>query len=174
MSYSEREKVTFAVDSALAALQVSNTDKWHSLWTPPTSVPNLLSETDPELEDNCIPYFLSETDPDLGEGSMFIYQSRVREPMNPTVGIIVCGLSRLMASNEQAPLADRLSPALGAMTFRAIVSMEFQKTHAEVIDNEVPLEEHVALPLRHEDDHLRLDADLISDDLISLAYIQLL
>ncbi len=154
----ERELVKAGVNAALRAVRLDEPEAWLGLCPPYCSVKHTLADTATDHKD----------------GPLFVFQTRVEHADNPTIGVIVCGHSRITDEQTQDSLAVRLSPKLAAMTFKAILSPEIDTTLAAVYYNHSVQASSVELPLVNDGQRLHLDVDKLEPDVIGRAALYLL
>jgi hypothetical protein len=115
------------------------------------------------------PHLLTEVLPYHEEGPVFVSQGRVFKPMGETLGLIIYGHSSISSEEVHRPLVERLAPALAAIAFKVIVTVDIATTYAEIRRNTLPTPMHATLPLLNERSRLRVDVGQLQPDEISVA-----
>jgi hypothetical protein len=154
---SERQLLSKVVNRALGSVRVDEPHEWLGLCPPPCST-TLHTLTDVALNHE-------------EDAPIFVLQPR-REPIpGSSIGIIVCGNSRLAVGTERLPIIERLTPRLAVMSLRAVLTADLPATLREMSTNVEHEAMSVRFPVAVDNGALRFDASQASPDDVDLGLL---
>ncbi len=156
MLKSDEQLVKQVVDNALGGVRVDDPNGWRALCPPP-----------------CAGHSLTDIVTNHEEEPIVVFQTRVHNPDDPTIGVIAYGRSLLAAGNEQRPLAERLVPPLARVAFTAILSPDIDVTYAQFVYNTPANTGRVRIPLENDGERLRANTSSLTPDEVGLAILYL-
>jgi hypothetical protein len=153
---SERQLLSSVVNRALRSVHTDEPHEWLGICPPPCTTVHTLTDAAPYHEE---------------EAPIFVLQPRKEPVPGSSIGIVVCGHSRLVAVGETMPLVGRLTPALAKMTLEAVLTADLPATIREICTNTPYDATNVRLPLDVRDNALHMDVDRLSDEDVAVGML---